>query len=286
MLERLLTALRGALVLAALTSHGPALAEEPATLSSNQVSLSHFAFAGQLGSGIYTLDGRTLQIYRLPFSWQLAEPRDGRPGVRLRLPATVGLFDFEPGDVVEEGLPEQLDALSLALGVELEFPLGDRWALVPYGEVGRAWNVGEGADYTTYSAAVHARAEYSLQHSRLRLRGGVLWAGVTNLYGQRGDLARAEAGVEGRWPVGFRLAGETADVGTYLLAEWFFDQADEPVLLRSTGLQSSPQQFELGVTFGTHPTARLWRIPLPRVGAAWRFSDGLSVFRLVFGAPF
>jgi hypothetical protein len=286
MFERPLQALRGILLLVALTSHGSALAEEPTTLSSNEVSLSHFAFAGQLGSGIYTLDGRTLQIYQLPFSWRLAEPRDGLPGVRLKLPATVGLFDFEPGDLVEEGLPDQLDALSVALGVELEFPLGDRWELVPYGEVGRAWSVGEGADYSTYSAAVHARAEYPLQRSRLRLRSGVLWAGVTSLYGQRGDFARAEAGVESRWPLGFRLAGEAADAGAYLLAEWYFDQADEPVLLRSTGPQSAPQQFEVGVTFGTHPTARLWRIPLPRLGAAWRFGDGLSVFRLVFGAPF
>jgi len=284
--ERLLQALRGALALAALVSYGSALAEAPATLSSNEVSLSHFAFAGQLGSGIYTLDGRTLQIYRLPLSWQLTEPRDGRPGARLKLPATVGLFDFEPGDLVEEGLPDQLDAMSLALGVELEFPLGDRWELLPYGEVGRAWNVGEGADYTTYSAALHARAEYALQRSRLRLRSGVLWAGVTSLYGQRGDFARAEAGVESRWPLGFRVAGETADVGAYLLAEWYFDQADEPVLLRLAGTQSSPQQFELGFTFGTHPTARLWRIPLPRLGVAWRLGDGLSVFRLVFGAPF
>jgi hypothetical protein len=265
---------------------GSARAAEADVLSSNEVELVHFAFASQLGSGIYTLDGRTLQIYRLPFAWQVSEPRDGRPGLRFELPTTVGLFDFEPADLVEEGLPDQLDTLSLGLGVELDFPLGERWHLVPYAEVGRAWRVGEGTDYSTWSASLHGRAEYPVNDARLRLQAGVLWAGVEGLYGERADFARAEAGLEARWLLDFDVAGETADLGAYLLAEWYVNEAEEPVLVRSIGSESSPQQFELGLTFGTEPAARVWRIPLPRVGVAWRFGEDLSVFRLVFGSAF
>lgn len=279
------------LLLATLTSASclagaPADAAEAGALSSSEVDLVHFAFASQLGSGIYSVDGRTLQIYRLPFSWEVADPEGRRPGVRLRMPATIGLFDFEAADLVEDGLPDQFDSLSLGLGIELEFPLGERWALLPYAEAGRAWQTGDGTEYRTWSTSLHARAEYPAKSARLRLQAGAVWAGVADLYGAEGDFGRAEVGVEARWRLGFDLAGETADLGAYLLAERYFDQPDEPVLLRSVTAGASPQQFELGLTLGTDPPVRLWRIPLPRVGVAWRFGEQLSAFRVVFGAAF
>jgi hypothetical protein len=30
----------------------------------------------------------------------------------------------------------------------------------------------------------------------------------------------------------------------------------------------------------------LWGLPVPRIGLAYRFGDGVSVYRLVFGSPF
>lgn len=272
--------------LAAALAATPGLAAGATPLSSTEGNLVHFAFASQLGSGIYSIDGRTLQIYRLPFSWRVAEAREGRPGVRLRLPATLGLFDFETDDLIEEGLPDQFDSVSLGFGVEFEFPLGERWDLVPYVEAGRAWQVGDGDDFTTYSASLHARGEYLVGSARLRLQAGALWAGIENLVGRRGDFARIEAGAEWRWMLGFQIAGEAADAGAYLLAESYVDQPDEPVLMRSLPGEPSLQQFEVGITLGTEPPARIWRVPLPRVGVAWRFGGDLSVFRVVFGAAF
>ncbi|MCU0976932.1 MAG: hypothetical protein MUC71_11575 [Steroidobacteraceae bacterium] len=283
MLHRLLQAL---VILGAALAATPGRAADAVPLSSSEADLVHFAFASQLGSGIYSVDGRTLQIYRLPFSWRIAEPKDGRPGLRLRLPATIGLFDFEAGDLVEEGIPDQLDTLSIGLGVELDFPVGERWHIVPYGEAGRAWRVGDGDDYATYSASLHARAEYPMTSARWRLQAGLLWAGIEDLYGRRGDFARVEAGAESRWTLGFDIAGETADAGVYLVAEWYIDPPEEPVITRSLTSDASAQQFEVGVTLGTEPPARLWRIPLPRIGVAWRFGSDLSVFRIVFGSAF
>nr|MCU0255963.1 hypothetical protein [Vicinamibacterales bacterium] len=205
--------------LAAALAATPGLAADAAPLSSTEGNLVHFAFASQLGSGIYSINGRTLQIYRLPFSWRIAEPGEGRPGVRLRLPATLGLFDFEADDLIEEGLPDQFDSVSLGLGIELEFPLGERWAILPYAETGRAWQIGDGDDFTTYSASLHARGEYPAGSARLRLQAGALWAGIEDLAGRRGDFARLEAGAEWRWMLGFQIAGEAADAGAYLLVE-------------------------------------------------------------------
>ena len=257
-----------------------------AELREAEADLVHFAFATQLGSGVYALNGRTLQIYRLPFSWRASEPADGRPGVRLRLPVTIGLYDFEPRDVIDSGVPDQLDTLSIAGGVELDFDLGDDWHLRPYVEVGRAWEADSATDATLYSAALHVHRETERAGRLWRVFAGLVYAGV-DLDQSTGpaDLLEVEAGVESRRPLGFKVAGEEADSGVYLLTEWYPDQPEQPVV-RSDVSDDLPLQAEIGVTLGTVEPIRLWGLPLPRVGLAYRFGEGLSVYRLVFGAPF
>lgn len=262
-----------------------ALAADPEPLSEGEAQLAHFAFASQLGSGVYSVSGRTIQIYRLPIGWQLAEPEGRRPGVRLRLPVTIGLYDFKARDVVDSGLPDQLDTLTAAAGIEFDFPVGE-WHLLPYAEAGRAWDAGGDADATLYSASLHARREWSRREHLWRFSTGIVYAAVAlDGAGNDADLLKVEAAFESRRPVGFEIAGKTAEGGAYLLAEWYADRAEE-TLVRSTGGGRVPAQAEIGLTLGTRPILRLWGLPLPRVGLAYRFGDGVSVYRLVFGSPF
>jgi len=263
----------------------PAMAAGAQPLSEGEAQLTHFAFASQLGSGVYSVSGRTIQIYRLPIGWQVTEPEGRRPGLRLKLPATIGLYDFEARDVIDSGLPDRLDTLSLALGAELDFPLGE-WHLVPYVEGGRAWDSGGNADATLYSAALHARREWSRDEHLWRFSAGLVYAGVAlDGAGNDSDLVKLEAGFEARRPVGFDIAGNAAEGGTYVLVEWYGDRAEE-TLVGSAGEKKIPAQAEIGLTLGTRPVLKLWGLPLPRVGFAYRFGDGVSVYRLVFGSPF
>ena len=56
----------------------PARAQTAVPLSAGEKSVANFAFATQLGSGIYTIDGRTIQIYRLPLSYTIRPDTDDR----------------------------------------------------------------------------------------------------------------------------------------------------------------------------------------------------------------
>ena len=264
----------------------PPLAEAAGALRANEADLIHFAFATQLGSGIYSVGGRTLQVYRLPIAWTIAEPEDGRPGVRLRLPATIGLYDFAARDMIESGLPDRLDTFSAAAGLELDFPVADGWHIVPYAEAGHAWDRGSDADALLYSASLHARREGPADGDVLRLQTGVVYAGV-DFTGpaSTSDLLKLEAAFEVRRSFDLAFAGSGVDGGLYLLAEWYADRPDESVV-RSAGGAAIPVQFEAGFTLGTRPVMRIWKLPVPRVGLAYRFGDGISVYRLVFGAPF
>jgi hypothetical protein len=261
-------------------------ADAATALRDNEADVIHFAFATQLGSGVYAIAGRTIQVYRLPIAWTIAEPGDGRPGVRLRLPATFGLYDFAARDVVDSGLPDRLDTFSAAGGIELDFPLAHDWHVTPYAEAGRAWDRGSDADATLYSVSLHGRREWLAGDRFLRLQAGIVYAGV-DFVGPAGadDLLKLEAGFETRLPLNFEFGGAGADGGPYLLAEWYADRPGEPVV-RSAGGSRLPLQFEVGLTLGGRSPARIWKLPLPRIGLAYRFGDGISVYRLVFGTPF
>ncbi len=78
---------------------------------------ANYVFAHRLGSGIYELSGRTLQIYRLPIERKLRDPTPTRAGLTLTLPVTAGFFDFRVSDVIESGLPTSLSTLSVVPGL-------------------------------------------------------------------------------------------------------------------------------------------------------------------------
>ena len=60
--------LRAYLPIALLAGAFSPLAQAQSLLSGDEQNVVNFAFATQLGSGVYSVSGRTLQIYRLPFS--------------------------------------------------------------------------------------------------------------------------------------------------------------------------------------------------------------------------
>lgn len=107
-----LTAVRFGIAAAATT------ATPPSTNTGSDTQFANYAFASELGSGIYESGGQSLQVYQfLPsYSLRAAQPRGGRPGIRLIFPLTVGFFNFQPVDLAHGQLPSSIGALSLERG--------------------------------------------------------------------------------------------------------------------------------------------------------------------------
>lgn len=272
-----------ATALLALTACTPAAAQD--ALRASEEQLVNFAFATRLGSGVYSISGRTLQVYRLPFGYTMTAPDDGRPGIRLTLPVTLGLVDFKPQDVINTGLPEDLDTLGFVPGIELDFELTPHWHLVSFAQAGRAWDRQGGSDATVYSFGAEAEARKTFASLAVRLQFGASYAAVepdTEL--RSDDIVVLEAGIEGRRPLEFELSGHPLDWGAYLFADYFADRPDEPLDQATDSANSL--QFEAGLTIGPRSRFTVWRIPVPRLGIGYRFGEDLGVWRLVFGQPF
>ena len=93
-----------------------------------------------------------------------------------------------------------------------------------------------------------------------------------------------QSGVEVRHPIGFRIKGLVPDVGVSFVHYYFFPSAKFSLPGRRP-LEVS-NQFEFGVSVGSASPARLWILESPRIGASYRFGDGLTGFRVNFGFPF
>src|SRR5580765_8228151 len=96
-----------------------------------------FAFATQAGSGIYSIDSRVVQIYRIPIDFSVRELTEERVwGATFGVPLTLGFYDYETTDVLEGDFPSHVGTASLLPGVEFPVRVKEPWILYPHVDVG------------------------------------------------------------------------------------------------------------------------------------------------------
>lgn len=252
---------------------------------------ANYAFASELGSGVYEINGSTIQVYQVEPGYRLrsAEYPGDRPGIRLIFPVTVGFFNFQLQDLAHLEIPTRIGAISLEPGVELDYWLGPQWHVYPYAKAGATfassadvnayiWDAGVRSDYrfsllnTTdlwRADLVHARLHY---HSTLE-DGAAL---------PDDSFTRLRNGVEFRRTFGAAHRERWYELGVYGVGDIYLDAPHGP----QSGISARTLQFEFGLMFGLNPMYQLWGIPLPRLGIGYRDAGILSGWRLVLGEPF
>jgi hypothetical protein len=251
-------------------------------LTGNEQNLVNFGFATQLGSGVYSASGRTLQIYRLPFGYTLRESDPDQVGIELTLPVTLGFYDFKLQDVATTGLPSSIDSLSFVPGVTLSYPVTPAWRLEPFIEGGFSRAQSSQANAAVYAGGLRSRYSFDARSFASLLYNDLVYAGVSYRGAVPSDeFARLRTAVTARRPFSSR---SRADYLLYAMQEYYLKQPRGPI--DSAESRGSPVQYEIGITFGATETWRIWNIPLPRVGVGYRFGPGLAVYRLVLGSPF
>ena len=255
----------------------------PAQVDDRAVGSSvSYVFASELGSGVYDLDGRTLQVYRIPLSRELRARTSERPGIRLIAPITLGFFDFEPRDIISSGLPSRVDMVTATPGIELEYALRDVWRLIPYARAG-ASVASSGVDGFLYGVGVRAERRRALRAWETFARHELAIAGVEFRSTARDDVfARLRNAMEFRRGMGVHLRDRELTFALYGIVDVIADPPRAPVV----GTELETLQLEPGFVFGTRPEWRVRRVPVPRLGLGYRFAGELSGWRLVIGAPF
>jgi len=242
-----------------------------------------YAFATELGSGVYDVAGRTLLVYRLPFRYSLRAAGEDAPGINLTLPAAVGFFNFSPIDIVHTQLPAHLDAFSLVPGLQLDYVLDEQWHVEPYVRAGGSFTSAQ-FDGWLYGLGTTSTYKWQTHGLEARMLNDVLFAGVIFKSSQvaNDNLLRLRNGFELRRGTGVTLGQHEIELSVYGFTDYFPDAPRPPV----AGTRASRLQFEPGFMIGALPPWQIHNFQLPRLGIGYRFAGDLSGWHLVISTPF
>jgi hypothetical protein len=242
----------------------------------------NYVFATDLGSGVYSLGGRTLQIYRYTYRNDLREPRDDELGVRFVLPITAGFFDFSPVDVISKGPPTRVDSFSVVPGVELDHEMPGEWHFIPYARAGFSV-ASSSVDGWLYGTGFRLERNAELNGWDTLFRTELAYAGVRYRNDTPSDrFVRLRQGFDFTRGVGWRVRGHELELGVYAIFDAILDPPTAPL----AGANEEPGQAEFGITLATRPRIKLWKFDAPRIGFGYRLAGDLSAFRIVLGVPF
>jgi len=268
-------ALQGLLAVAALAGQCQAPTR---TVEAPAIS---YAYASDLGSGIYDWGGRTLQIYRAPLAWTLRPVEPGQPGIRLRVPVTTGFLDFKTSDFLEFELPGGVDMVNVSPGLELEFRPTANWSIRPRAELGFSLI---SAGTNAYTAGVGVDADYIVPLGVCELQ----WsnrASYTHVDYEEclanEDMGRVRSGLEWRRSTDLNIRSRQVSIGVYGFGEWVFD----PPMIDLPNSGYERLQMEIGVMVGLVPMPEVYGIKLPRLGLGYHFAGDFSGWRFVIGGP-
>lgn len=242
----------------------------------------NYVFATDLGSGVYDLGGRTLQIYRFTYTEDLRAVDAETTGVRLVLPLTFGFFDFAPLDVLSEGIPTRVDSFSVVPGIELDYLLTGEWHLIPYVRAG-ASIASSSVDGWLYGIGLRAerRLDWHGWDSFVRSELSVAGVGYRNEVPDD-EFARLRQGFDLTRGTGWRIRGREVELGLYSIFDVILDPPTAPV----AEARKVPLQAEFGFTVSTRPAVKIWRFDAPRLGFGYRLAGELSAWHFLIGVPF
>jgi hypothetical protein len=272
-----------------LTIAGALIASFTAALAEDEPSLS-FAFASQAGSGIYTVEGRVVQVYRIPVEFTVRQLTEDRVwGVAITLPLTFGFYDYEAADVLTGEFPTHIGTASLLPGVEFNVRALKNWILSPHVDFGVAKDFSGDNLVWVYDVGVRSVVSFPIRSWEARAGQELLWAGaaqtgtpLTDWYG------KAQAGFEFR----HELPGSTNtrwDAGVFIVYDRYFKGTVESTAAVTYSAAATPgvdEQTEIGFSFGTRPKLAWKQLSLPKLGLSYLFGDGIHGVRFVIGEIF
>lgn len=244
----------------------------------------HWAYSAFLGTGWYSLDSsREVYVLRIPPSWvyrtsSADETGWDRLGIEFHFPLTLGVHTFgDVGDLVDF---DNIGTASVNPGVEIEYPVTERWRLRAYASFGWGREYVQDERAWIYDAGLKGR--FALQTGKLDwgLFGQVFVAGYDAKHGHNDKFTGTLAGLDFSYPIGSAPGASTAfklnwDIGY----RWY---ENDPKFMRTASDPVSIQDnWEIGLALARQDGPfKLWFMSFEQLGLVYRF-DGDGSFKSI-----
>lgn len=245
----------------------------------------NYAYANYLGTGIYSADDRSVQVYNLPFSYSISKDKKDDPFLYLRLPVTVGFLEFTAEEILENGLPDRLETLTFVPGIAAHYQVMHNWRLTPFIDIGFGHDFATNQTALVYGTGLKSMAIFDYIDYSFELHNELLYAGNSiKADTPTNDFSRFETGINFRYPMSFKLWDRKTALSLYAINFNYFNSLDF-IRFNESKIEVRTEN-EIGITLDTFPDMAIYKIEFSRIGLAVRSGNGVNVARLVFGMPF
>jgi hypothetical protein len=277
---RAVTAVILAGLLAAVFAPARVSAQEPGVMPLNLDELS----LREIESSPETSTEST--IVEIPVPITLRAPKDGTFGIRLRLSVFFSWNNVRFEEIEGEDLAASLETLTIVPGIEFMFPVGERWMVRPYGQIGGLQALGVSGHRWLASLGSRASVFWPFDAWTLSAGGRIEYTSVFDEDWQRtDDVSFVDLGGDFSFPLWFNVKGERASAGVFLITRYYVDPAGS---VGQDGFDLGvDSHLEIGASFQIHDQPKLWFVKLPKwYGIGARFAENHRSLRIYLGFPF
>ena len=251
--------------------------------SQNVDQLFNWYYASVFGTGYYKIGEESVAVVRLPFAYTLREPSEEHWGIKLTFPvaaafARFDLQDFDLGNVSTAGL-------SVLPGIEAQIPVGKRWTVKPFANVGMGRDFQHDTNALIYSVGVSSIYQRPINDNVLSAVGAKLTYAGYQSGGEKSVLGALSVGGDLGFPLRKEISGRPLILGTQLIGTVYFNNLD--FLMPGSGTEKVSSEVEVGLTLSVRRPFEVLGIGFDRIGIAYRRgSNDLRGVRLVGAFPF
>jgi hypothetical protein len=225
-------------------------------------------------------------IVEIPIPITLRAPKDGKIGIRLRLSVFFSWNNVRIEEIEGEDIVASLETLTVVPGVEFMVPVGERWMVRPYGQIGGLQALG--VDGYRWMASLGSRANVFWPFEKWRLTAGGRFD-YTSVFDedwkQTDDVSFVDLGADFSFPLWFNVKGERAGAGIFLITRYYMNPAE---YVGQDGFDLGVDaHVEIGASFQIHQQPKIWFVKLPKwYGIGARFAENHRSLRIYLGFPF
>lgn len=261
----------------------------------------HWAYASFLGTGWYKLDeNRQVYVLRVPPRWyfrdsSIDESGNRQIGIEFHFPLTFGLHKLEQ---LEDFIDfDNIGTVSFNPGIEIEYPVSDRWLLRAYGHIGWGKDIDSSDSAWIYDGGLKSR--YSFQKEKLdwAIVNELFFAGYKANNTGKDGLTGITAGLDFSYPLPSKAGSKNPlKLNWDISYRWYENNPSFPRFLSNQPATQSEQvpvtiadEWQIGLAIAKQDgPIKLWFMKFQQLGLVYRFNTDGS-FRAItvnFRSPF